>query len=87
MIGDQRRQGAGQAGPFVGARKQQHAAIGADQAPVERRRDLLAARTWQGERETGIVVRGGHGGFCPGMEKGVNIQSLCDFRPLRHVRQ
>src|SRR5271166_4233060 len=49
--------------------------------------DLLLADTWQREREDGIVVVGGHGGFCPGVESGVSTQSLRDSRQLYHARQ
>jgi hypothetical protein len=61
--------------------------IRTDQAAVERGGDLLLANTWQREWQTGIVVGGGHGRFCPDIESGVDNQSLCDSRRLYHARQ
>ena len=40
-------------------------------------------------RENGrqrIVIGGGHGRFCPGLESGVSTQSLSDSRRLHHAR-
>jgi hypothetical protein len=34
-----------------------------------------------------VVVVGGHGGFCPGVESGVSTHSLCHSRQLYHARQ
>ena len=66
--------------------QQQDAAVGTDLTGIEGGRDLLLADTWQRERQQRIVLGGGHGGFCPELESGVNTQSLSDSRWLRHVR-
>ena len=87
MVRDDRGQCVDQAKPLVGTGQKQDAAIGTDQAAVERGGDLLLADTWQRERQKSIVVGGGHGKFCPRFESGVDNQSLRDSRRLYHARQ
>jgi hypothetical protein len=87
VVGDDRRKRIDQANLLVGACHQQHAAVGTDPASVESSRNLPLADTWQREWQKRIVVVGGHGRFCPGVESGVSTQSLRDSRRLYHTRQ
>jgi hypothetical protein len=87
VVRDQRGQRIDQAEVFVGTGQQQDAAVGADLAGIKGRGDLFLAETWQGEGQKRIVVVGGHGRFRPGMESGVDTQSLRDSRWLYHAHQ
>jgi hypothetical protein len=87
VVGDDRRKRIDQADLLVGASQQQHTAVRTDPASVESSRNLPLADTWQREWQKRIVVGGGHGRFCPGVESGVSTQSLRDSRRLYHARQ
>ncbi len=84
VIGDDRGQRVDQAKPFVDTGQQNHTAVGTDPAAIERGRNFFLADTWQRKRKEGVVIGGGHGRFCPGVESGVSGQSLCDSRWLYH---
>ena len=86
VIRDQRRKRVDQTKTLVGAGHQQNTTIGTDRATIERGGDLLLADIWQREWEQGIISDGGHGRFCPGLESGVDTQSLSDSRQLYHAR-
>src|SRR5882672_3190251 len=85
-VGDQPGQRVDQAKTLVGGSQKENAAVGTDLSAIEGGGDLLLADVWQRERKQGIVVDGGHGRFCPGLESGVSTQSLCDSRWLYHAR-
>ena len=85
--GNDRRQCVDQTKPLVGARQKQNAAVGTDQAAVERGGDPLPADAWQGEWQKLIVVIGGHGRFCPDVETGVGTQALRDSSQVYHACQ
>jgi hypothetical protein len=87
VIGHESGQDIDQSKLPVDAGQKQHAAVRTDQAAVERGRDPFLADTWQAEGKKCIVVLGGHGRFCPGLESGVSTQFLSDFRRLGHARQ
>jgi hypothetical protein len=87
VVGDDRRKRIDQSDLLVGASQQQHTAVGTDPASVKSGRNLLLADTWQREWQERIVVVGGHGRFCPGIENGVSTQSLRDSRRLYYARQ
>jgi hypothetical protein len=82
MVGDDGGQHVDEAKLLVDPGQQQNAAIGTDLAAVECGCHLLPVYTWQCERQKGIVVSGGHGRFCPGIEDGVTATSLLDSRSL-----
>jgi len=84
-VGKQRRQPVDQAQALVGAGQQEDAAIRTDRAASNAAVTLLLADTWQSERQQ-LIVGGGHGRFCPGLESGVSTQSLSDSWRLRRVR-
>jgi hypothetical protein len=87
VVGNDRRKCIDQAGLFVGTGQQKHAAVGTDPASVESRRNLPLADTWQREWQECIVVVGGHGRFCPGIENGLSTQPQRDSRGLYLARQ
>jgi hypothetical protein len=76
VVPDQTGQRNDQPKAFVGTGQQQDAAVGTDLPRIEGGGDLLLAKTWQSEGQKGIVVVGGH--VCPGLESGVDNQSLRD---------
>ena len=86
IIREQSGQGVDQAKAPVGGGEQEHTAVRTDRATIERGGDFLLADVWQRERKQGIVISGGHGGFCPAFEDGVSNQSLSDSSQLHHAR-
>src|ERR1700738_2471953 len=86
IVGDQHGQRIDQAKTLIGRGQQENAAVGTDLAAIKRRGDFLLAEVWQREWQQCIVIGGGHGRFCPGLESGVDTQSLSDSRWLYHAR-
>lgn len=85
-IREQPGQSVDQAKTLVGGGQKEHAAVRTDLSAVECGGNFLLTDVWQRERQKSIVINGGHGRFCPGLESGVDTQSLSDSRRLDHAR-